>query len=84
MSPATATVAMSLALVRAGGTVLLAGLKEGRSVELAVTALNEKRVDTVALRGAVLDLDHIDDALDLLLRRDRARDAVRVTIRHNH
>jgi hypothetical protein len=32
----------------------------------------------------VLDLDHIDDALDLLLRRDPARDAVRVTIRHNH
>ena len=109
VSPATATVSMSLALVRAGGTVLLAGLKEGRAVEivsdhivnrslrilggsaftpntleLAVAVLNEKRVDTAALRGAVVDLDHIDDALDLLLRRDLARDAVRVSIRHNH
>ncbi len=107
VSPATSTVSMSLSLVRAGGTVLLAGLKEGRpveivsdqivnrslrilggsaftphSLELAVTALNDKRVDTAALRGAVFDLDHVDDALDLLLRRDSARDAVRVSIRH--
>jgi threonine dehydrogenase-like Zn-dependent dehydrogenase len=34
VSPAPATVALSLALVRHGGTVLLAGLKEGRPVEI--------------------------------------------------
>ena len=109
VSPAPATVAMSLALVRTGGTVLLAGLKEGRPVEIvsdqivnrslrvfggtaftapsleaAVAALNAKRVDTAPLRGAVLDLDHIDDAIGLLLRRDPARDAVRVSLRHHH
>ena len=109
VSPAPATVPLSLALVRHGGTVLLAGLKEGRPVEIvsdqivnrslrvlggtaftasslvaAVAALNERRIDTVPLRGAVLDLDHIDDAIDLLLRRDAAHDAVRVSLRHNH
>ena len=109
VSPATATVPLSLALVRSGGTVLLAGLKEGQPVEIvsdqivnrslrvlggsaftatslesAVAALNHRRIDTAALRGAVVDLDHIDDALDLLLRRDPTRDAVRVSIRHHH
>ena len=109
VSPAPATVPLSLALVRHGGTVLLAGLKEGRPVEIvsdqivnrslrvlggtaftasslvaAVAALNERRIDTVPLRGAVLDLDHIDDAIDLLLRRDAAHDAVRVSLRHTH
>lgn len=109
VSPVPATVPMALALVRAGGTVLLAGLKEGRPVEIvsdqivnrslrvlggtaftpaslaeAVRALDERRVDTTPLRGAVLDIDHIEDALDLLLRRDPARDAVRVSLRHTH
>ena len=109
VSPVPATVPMALALVRAGGTVLLAGLKEGRRVEIvsdqivnrslrvlggtaftpaslaeAVRALDERRVDTTPLRGAVLDIDHIEDALDLLLRRDPARDAVRVSLRHAH
>ena len=109
VSPATATVPLSLGLVRSGGTVLLAGLKEGQPVEivsdqivnralrvlggsaftadslaLAITALNNQQIDTAALRGAVVDLDHIDDALDLLLRRDPTRDAVRVSIRHHH
>ena len=50
----------------------------------AVAALNAGTVDTAPLRGAVLDLDHIEDALDLLLRRDPARDAVRVSLRHTH
>lgn len=109
VSPVPATVPMALALVRNGGTVLLAGLKEGRPVEIvsddivnrslrvlggtaftpaslaeAVAALNDGTVDTAPLRGAVLDLDHIEDALDLLLRRDPARDAVRVSLRHSH
>ena len=109
VSPATATVPLSLALVRSGGTVLLAGLKEGQPVEIvsdqivnrslrilggsafsatslesAVAALNNQQIDTAALRGTVVDLDHIDDALDLLLRRDTTRDAVRVSIRHHH
>lgn len=109
VSPVPATVPMALALVRSGGTVLLAGLKEGRPVEIvsddivnrslrvlggtaftpaslgsAVAALNAGTVDTAPLRGAVLDLDHIEDALDLLLRRDPARDAVRVSLRHTH
>lgn len=109
VSPVPATVPLSLALVRSSGTVLLAGLKEGRPVEIvsdqivnrslrvlggtaftasslvaAVAALNDKRVDTAPLRGAVLDLDHIGDAIDLLLRRDATRDAVRVSLRHTH
>jgi len=54
------------------------------SLASAVAALNNRRIDTAALRGAVVDLDHIDDALDLLLRRDPTRDAVRVSIRHHH
>ena len=37
VSPATATVSLSLALVRAGGTVLLAGLKEGRPSRSSAT-----------------------------------------------
>ena len=98
-----------MALVRNGGTVLLAGLKERRPVEIisddivnrslrivggtaftpetlveAVELLNTRQVDTTALRGAVLDIDHIEDAIDLLLRRDPARDAVRVSLRHHH
>ena len=109
VTPATATVPLSLALVRNGGTVLLAGLKERRPVEIisddivnrslrivggtaftpeslveAVELLNMRQVDTTALRGAVLDIDHIEDAIDLLLRRDPARDAVRVSLRHHH
>jgi threonine dehydrogenase-like Zn-dependent dehydrogenase len=109
VSPATVTVPAALALVRNGGTVLLAGLKEGRPVQIvsddivnrslrllggtaftagslraSIAALNNGSVDTAPLRGAVLDLDHIEDALDLLLRRDPARDAVRVSLRHRH
>jgi len=109
VSPVPATVPMSLALVRNGGTVLLAGLKENRPVEIvsdqivnrslrifggtafsqssleaAVRALNEGAVDTKPLRGAVLDLDHIEDAIALLLRRDPNNDAVRVSLRHQH
>jgi 2-desacetyl-2-hydroxyethyl bacteriochlorophyllide A dehydrogenase len=108
VTPATSTVALSLSLVRSGGTVLLAGLKEGRSVEIvsdeivnrslrvlggtaftpaslkdAVDLLNAKEVDTAPLRGAVLDLDHVDEAIDLLLRRHPTRDAVRVSLRHH-
>lgn len=109
VSPVPATVQLSIDLVRFGGTVLLAGLKENRPAEVntdrivnralrifagtgfsadslveAVSALNEGRVDTAPLRGAVLDLDHIDDAIGMLLRRDPAHDAVRVSLRHHH
>ena len=109
VTPATATVASALDLVRTGGTVLLAGLKEGRPVQLvsdhivhrslrvlggtaftpasmaeAVALLNAGRVDTSTLRGEVLDLDHVEEAIDLLLRRAPGRDAVRVSLRHTH
>ena len=109
VTPATVTVPLSIALVRNGGTVLLAGLKERKPVEIisddivnrslriiggtaftpaslreAVGLLNDGSVDTRPLRGAVLDLDHLDEAMDLLLRNDPSRDAVRVSLRHNH
>ena len=50
----------------------------------AVRLLEEGRVDTGVLRGEVFDLDHVEEAIDLLLRRTPGRDAVRVTIRHEH
>jgi hypothetical protein len=40
------------------------------------------RTDVVA--GEVFELDHIDEAMALLARRDPDRDAVRVGLRHSH
>jgi 2-desacetyl-2-hydroxyethyl bacteriochlorophyllide A dehydrogenase len=109
VTPAVATVGLSLDLVRVGSTVLLAGLKERKPVQIisddivnrslrvfggtaftpaslaeAVALLNAEAVDTAALRGAVFDLDHLGDAMDMLLRTDPTRDAVRVSLRHTH
>ena len=44
--------------------------------------LNEQLVDTTVMRGATFDIDHVDEAIDLLLRRAPGRDAVRVSLRH--
>ena len=56
----------------------------GASMTEAVAAINEGRVDTYPLRGAVFDLDHVADAIDILLRRHPTDDAVRVSLRHEH
>lgn len=53
------------------------------SLAEAVAALNDGRVDTAPLRGAVFGIDHVADALDVLTRRDPARDAVRVSLVHH-
>jgi 2-desacetyl-2-hydroxyethyl bacteriochlorophyllide A dehydrogenase len=107
VTPAPATVQRSLELVRFGGLVVLAGLKERRPVQIvsddivtrslqivagnaftpasladAVRLLNDGLVDTAALRGATFDIDHVDEAIDVLLRRAPGRDAVRVSLRH--
>jgi threonine dehydrogenase-like Zn-dependent dehydrogenase len=52
------------------------------SMAAAVALLNTGRIEISPLRGAVLDLDHLGDAMDLLLRRAPGKDAVRVTLRH--
>ena len=107
VTPAPAAVQGAIDLVRTGGLVVLAGLKERRPVQIisddivtrslrvvagnaftpasladAVRLLNEGSVDTAALRGATFDIDHVDEAIDLLLRRAPGRDAVRVSLRH--
>jgi threonine dehydrogenase-like Zn-dependent dehydrogenase len=109
VTPAVSALSMSVALSNAGGRVLLAGLKEGRNVEVvtdtivnkglrlfgasaytpdsmarAVAAINSGLIDTRPLRGRVLDLEHVDEAINLLLRRRPGDDAVRVTLRHRH
>ena len=47
VSPAPATVPMSLALVRAGGTVLLAGLKENRPVEIVTDQIVNRSLHVI-------------------------------------
>lgn len=58
--------------------VLGASGSTAESMEAAVALLNAGRVPTRALRGEVLDLDRIDEAMAFLSRADPARDAVRV------
>jgi threonine dehydrogenase-like Zn-dependent dehydrogenase len=109
ITPAVGALSMSVALARAGGRVVLAGLKEGRGVEIvtdtivnkglrlfgasaytpdsmarAVAAINDGSVDTRPLGGRVFDLQQVDHAMDILLRRRPGEDAVRVTLPHRH
>lgn len=58
--------------------VLGASGSTAESMETAVALLNAGRIPTRALRGEVLDLDRIDEAMSLLSRADPARDTVRV------
>jgi hypothetical protein len=50
----------------------------------AARLLNEGKVDSAILRGEVLDLDHIEEAMALLTGSLPGRDAVRVGLVHRH
>jgi len=52
------------------------------SMKTAVHYLNQGRVPTEALLGEVLSLKDFDEAMALLKREHRAREAIRVTVRH--
>jgi threonine dehydrogenase-like Zn-dependent dehydrogenase len=52
------------------------------SMKTAVSYLNQGRVPTEALLGEVLSLDDFHEAMALLKREHREREAIRVTVRH--
>ncbi len=55
-----------------------------QSMAAAVQRIESGAVRTDVVAGEVFDLDGIDEAMALLARRDPARDAVRVGLRHSH
>lgn len=52
------------------------------SMARAVALIEQGRVRTDVVAGEVFDLEHIDEAMALLMRSDPSRDAVRVSLRH--
>jgi len=55
-----------------------------QSMADAVQLIESGAVRTDVVAGEVFELDHIDEAMALLARRDPDRDAVRVGLRHSH
>ena len=111
MAPTTtATIPLAIDIVRPGGRILVAGLKNQAEVKgfvsdqlilkdltirggagmtpathrRAADLLTQKKLPTRALRGSVYSLDQLDEALEMLARKVKGEDAVRVSMVHSH